>query len=332
MNTRIQIAVAAGLAATVMYASGASGPLPVMVLLNILTPLPLMLAGLGWGAQAGLIAAVAGSLSLALIIAPKLAIVFALTYAMPAALLTFLALLHRAQQPAGNGPIAQGTADWFPVGRILAIAAALACLFSLAAVRLLGADAPSRRAAIRTFLDKGFFEQFQTVTGRTLGAAEAEEFVTVFDYAIPASTAISWLLLMLFNLWLAGRITLASGRLIRPWPDLGALRLPALFPFIFAGLVGLLFLADPIPVLVSGPLGAFLLVYLLVGLAVLHTITRRFPLRGMVLGAAYAGMVVLPQVFPVLAVLIGLGEPMLRLRERLRPPSSLPPVPPVTPI
>jgi len=329
------IGIGAGFASAVMYASGGSGPLAVMALLNLLTALPLFLAGLGWGAAAGTVAAVAGSAALIPLVAPQVAVVYALTYAMPAALLGFLCLLHRTRKPAGgdavqrtSAPPIPATADWFPVGRILAIAASLACLFSLAAVRARWLDGETERREIRAFLDKNFAEQFQAVTGRALGAAELDELVGLFYHAIPALTAMLWLSVMLFNLWLAGRITRASGTLIRPWPDLAETRLPLLFPFVFAGIVALLFLKEPFPAMASGPLGAFLLAYLLIGLAVLHFVTRNTRLRTLILGVTYAGMLVLPQVFTVLAVLLGLGEPVLRLRNQRRTPPDNPPKPP----
>ena len=44
--------------------------------------------------------------------------------------------------------------------------------------------------------------------------------------ALPAAFAIVWLTITLFNLWMAGLIVEASGRALRPWPDLHALELP----------------------------------------------------------------------------------------------------------
>ena len=37
--------------------------------------------------------------------------------------------------------------------------------------------------------------------------------------------ASSWLITTLLNFWLAGRITRASGRLPRPWPDIAGIEL-----------------------------------------------------------------------------------------------------------
>ncbi|MBF6689877.1 hypothetical protein, partial [Acinetobacter baumannii] len=53
---------------------------------------------------------------------------------------------------------------------------------------------------------------------------------------VPVALASSGLLMLLANLWLAGRVVLISGRLPRPWPDVpSVLRLPRLTPVLVAG-------------------------------------------------------------------------------------------------
>ena len=52
--------------------------------------------------------------------------------------------------------------------------------------------------------------------------------------ALPAAFAIVWLTITLFNLWMAGLIVDASGRALRPWPDLHALELPNALLLVFA--------------------------------------------------------------------------------------------------
>ena len=47
----------------------------------------------------------------------------------------------------------------------------------------------------------------------------------------------TWLGGFLLNLWLAGRITRMSGRLIRPWPDLAAMTISALDALALAALL-----------------------------------------------------------------------------------------------
>jgi hypothetical protein len=58
-----------------------------------------------------------------------------------------------------------------------------------------------------------------------------------------------------------------------------------------------------------------LFAFVLQGLAVLHVYTRGVPFRGLLLTAIYLGIFLLGWVALAVAIL-GLSEPMLRLRER----------------
>jgi hypothetical protein len=68
-----------------------------------------------------------------------------------------------------------------------------------------------------------------------------------------------------------------------------------------------------------------LFAYVLQGLAVIHVYSRGVPLRGLLLTAVYLGILLLGWVAIAVAIL-GLGEPLLRLRGRKdqqgQPPSS----------
>jgi len=75
------------------------------------------------------------------------------------------------------------------------------------------------------------------------------------------------------------------------------------------------FLPGLIGLLATGLAGALLFAYVLQGLAVLHVYSRGLPLRSLLLAAVYLGIVLLGWVAIAVAV-IGLSEPMLRLRER----------------
>jgi hypothetical protein len=65
----------------------------------------------------------------------------------------------------------------------------------------------------------------------------------------------------------------------------------------------------------TGLSGALLYAYVLQGLAVLHAYTRGFAYRSLLLGGVYLGIVLIGWVAIAIAIL-GLSEPMLRLRQR----------------
>ena len=74
----------------------------------------------------------------------------------------------------------------------------------------------------------------------------------------------------LLNLWLAGRITLASGRLMRPWPDLAQFTMPATATFALFIAIGLSFVDGITGLLAASFAAPFTLAFALVGLAAVH--------------------------------------------------------------
>ena len=86
---------------------------------------------------------------------------------------------------------------------------------------LLGGDVETLRTALRDMLQTFVNNELPKMPDApTLGPAEIDEATAIALALLPAASAISTMGSLLFNLWLAGRITLASGRLQRPWPDI----------------------------------------------------------------------------------------------------------------
>ena len=90
----ILIALAAGSASALMFASIISGAL-ISLVLFYLSPLPLMVAALGWGPLAATIGGIAAASGLGAMFGLPYCVAFALTVALPAWWLGHLALLGR---------------------------------------------------------------------------------------------------------------------------------------------------------------------------------------------------------------------------------------------
>jgi hypothetical protein len=115
----------------------------------------------------------------------------------------------------------------------------------------------------------------------------------------------------------------ASGRALRPWPDLHSLELPNGLLLIFAGAFAASFLPGLPGLLATGLAGALLFAYVLQGLAVIHVYSLGVPFRGFLLAAVYLGILLLGWV-AILVAIIGLAEPLLGLRQRTTPGSQPP--------
>src|SRR5205809_1836292 len=152
MITIVLIAMAAGSASALMFASIISGAL-ISLLLFYLAPLPLMVAALGWGPLSATIGGIVAATSLGAIFGLPYCIAFAVTIALPAWWLGHLALLGRPVTSGvspGNGasPVALDL-EWYPVGRILLWISGFAALTTMAALLTLGTDAAAITGALR---------------------------------------------------------------------------------------------------------------------------------------------------------------------------------------
>src|SRR3979411_1077464 len=131
----VLIAVAAGCASALMFASIISGAL-ISWRLFYLGPLPLMVAALGWGPLSATIGGIAAATGLGAIFGLPYCIAFAVTAALPAWWLGHLTLLGRpVTNGASSGNGADATAplmEWYPVGRILIWTAGFAVLTTVA--------------------------------------------------------------------------------------------------------------------------------------------------------------------------------------------------------
>jgi hypothetical protein len=321
MPTPLVIGAGSGLVAAALFASAATATALAGVLFY-LAPLPLCLAGLGWGSTAALLAALTGTIVVALSFGPAMAAVFAASIAAPIALLTYLALLSRpAPAPEGQS---SGALDWYPPGRLVGWAALIAGLLAALLVLFLGSDQDSYRESIREILSHSALKDLDR-DGTLFTEENIAKLSGLIARALPAAFAVVWLTITLFNLWIAGIIVEASGHALRPWPDLNALEIPTAFLLIFAAALAASFLPGLPGLLATGLAGALLFAYTLQGLAVIHVYSRGMPLRGLLLATVYLAILLLGWVAIVVAI-IGLAEPTLGLRQRAarggQPPKS----------
>ena len=314
MPTPFIIGAGAGLISAALFASAATAT-ALAAILFYLAPLPICIAGLGWSGMAALIAALTGTMIVGATLGPGTAAIFALAIAAPTALLVHLALLSRAPStPQGQ---TAGTVEWYPPGRLVAWAALLAGLLAALLVLILGYDQESYRESIRQILSHSALKELDR-DGTLFTEENIANLANVLARTLPAAFAIVWLTITLFNLWMAGLIVDASGRALRPWPDLHGLELPNGLVLLFAIALAASFLPGLPGLLATGLAGALLFAYVLQGLAVIHVYSQGVTLRGLLLTTVYFGILLLGWVAIIVAI-VGLAEPLLGLRQRANP-------------
>ena len=305
----ILVAVGAGVASALLFASVESGAL-LAALLFYLAPLPLLIAALGWNHWTGLFAGIVGATSLGAVLGFHFFAVFFVGIALPAWWLAYLSLLARPVATNGSTGL-----EWYPVGRLVLWTALLSALLVILAVPNFGTDKESFEAGLRTAFEQALGTGAKVDPSNSGLAPDGERLVAMLVSVIPPAAAALASLISIVNLWLAARIAMISGRLLRPWPQLSALSLPKFAPALAGTAIAGSFLPD-IAGIVSGIVAASLLTaFAILGFAVLHAITRGIANRGLALAGTYAAVVVLG--WPVLAVsLLGLADAAFNIRAR----------------
>ena len=308
----VLIAIAAGSASALMFASIISGAL-ISLLLFYLAPLPLMVAALGWGPLSATVGGIVAAIGLGAIFGLPYCIAFAVTIALPAWWLGHLALLGRpitSGASTGNGasPVAPDL-EWYPVGRILLWISGFAALTTMAALLTLGTDPAAINGALRRGLLRMLGPREMASTG------EAEQWIDAVVTIAPVAAAIVAMMTLTLNLWLAAKITATSGRLHRPWPDLKSAALPPMTLVALCVAIAFCFTGGLLAILALIVTAALMVTYALTGFAVLHTLTLALKSRALWLGCTYAIMLVFG--WPVLAmVVLGLADAIFGFRQR----------------
>lgn len=321
MAHTLLIGIGAGAASGLLFASMASGSLLGVILLY-LTPLPLLIAGLGWGYLAAAAGAIAATAVTAVLLQAGTALYLLISLGFPSVWLARLALLSRQNE--------SGESEFYPIGRIVVwIGLMGAGIISIYILFMSMTDIPYREAFTK------LISQFITAMNETainetsksqpLTTDQIKAIAAQMASTVPPVSALIWMLVMLANLWLAGRILVKADRLQRPWPNIPSLDFPAQFHFVLPVAMVLAFMPGLIGELALPVTAVCLLAYALMGLAILHQITLNQPSRPFILTGIYFGIILLAWPLVILAV-IAIGEPVFKLRARMAhqntPPDS----------
>lgn len=273
--TPLLIGAAAGVAAALLSA-GSVVQTVLSFLLFMLSPLPLMLAGLGWGPLAGGIAAAVCALAIYSFAGEPQAVIIGLTTIIPATLAAYYGGMARIEN---DEPV-----EWYPLGGILfALTASVAAGFILAGVYV---DFPSVSADLSVELVKRIAEadpEFARDPVATVTLAN------ILIKAVPFIQPSSWLFVLVMNFWAALLISRRSGLFRRPkddWPT--SLKMPPRALPLFAVTMAATFLSGGLQMAAWCIAGAFSMAFVMTGFAVLHRVSRGRPWRGTALWLAYA--------------------------------------------
>lgn len=307
------VAVGAGLASGLLFATSATGSLAAMAM-AYLTALPIVIAALGYGQQFGLASAAVGIAGVSGVLGPILGTFYAVSFALPA---WWLCLLGRSAAPAAPSKVAA----WRTPGFLVLWAAGLSSL----AILLGGAMAVWRfgsyDAAVEAVAHRIAAEIERTPSGQALLNQDGlpKLLVQILPLALTASSC----LMLVANLWLGARVTQVSQRLPRPWPNVpDGLRLPRWSAGLLAALAAGGFAAglnSAAGATASTLAAALSLAFGLQGLGTVHVLTRGIAGRFVILTLVYGVLVALPLAL-MAPLLLGLADCLTPLRSRTTPP------------
>jgi hypothetical protein len=306
MTQIVLIGLGAGAAAALLFASLASGSL-FALLLFYLSPLPILLAGIGWNSLASLIAAASATLSLGLVFGSYFAVAFALGVGLPAWWLGYLTLLARPVQ-ATTGE----TLEWYPVGRLVLWTAAIGALAVVITIPYFGTDAETFHANLRSAIESALGLRSPSGELRPDRLIDTD----LLAKLAPPMVASLATMVLLINLWLAARVAKMSGQLRRPWPELPAIIFPRTAAIALAATIVGVFLPGLLGIISDVFAAALTMAYAVLGFAVLHVLTRGAAGRGLMLTGVYAAVLIFGWPAIILA-LLGLADTALDLRGRV---------------
>ncbi len=211
--------------------------------------------------------------------------------------------------------------EWYPAGRLVAALTLYGGALPVLVLPLIGGSYDILRESLGEFFHR-LSTHAPELGLRPLSEQQVEGLSEFVIAALPGALAAYWVGIFAFNLYLAGRIALASGRLGRDWPDLPGLTYPPGFPLLVGLAIAASFAPGAIGVAGASFSGALLLAYLIAGLALMHFIARGR--AQWILWLVYGALILFGPYAGFALILGGLLEPVLKLRRRFGPSPSPP--------
>ncbi len=319
MLRSVWLTVGAGIASAILFLTLIASPTVIGLLLNMVASLPVFMAGLAFGARA---AAIAGFVGMVVVLLGsalvdtggswELALSFLAWQCVAPTVLVRQALLSRE---APDGEI-----EWFPAGHLLLWLTGLAGLGAVfVTFAYTAGDGGFSGALEREILGQGSNALPPGTPPET--EATVRQALDLMARILPGVAAASFMVTMIANAALAQGLLKRSGQALRPSPTYTEVELPP-------GWGGILALGLAMALAVSatqtgtaeviGLTAAILLAtpFLLMGLAVVHTLARRWPARVLVLSTFYFLAVATVWLWLLVAIL-GLVENWVGLRRRI---------------
>jgi hypothetical protein len=271
------IGLGAGAASALLMATMASRS-PFSLMLVLLAPLPIMIAALGWSHWTALFAVVVATAALTAAFGEPLWIpIYLIGAGLPAWWLGYLVLLARGNEDGG--------VEWYPAGRLAIWCTIIGSAIVAIVMWNVRVDEQQFQAALKLTLERMATEYGKS--GPDFSKMDVKRTSELIISFVPPLAAAMITAAYMFNLYIAGRVAMVSGRLKRSWPNLAALRFPRHTATAFAIALLVWFMPGTVGMVGGIVSGALIVAYAMLGLAILHSVTRPLGDRVFILSAVY---------------------------------------------
>lgn len=302
------IALGGGLLGALLFLSVRTGS-PVAVLFAFLSPAPLYAVGLSQGLPSALIASAAALAAVAVTASGSTILTFFLCVVAPMLIVVRQGLLSRpAAQP--------GAMEWYPPGLLLSWLTGYGLAVLAGAIAWHLGHPGGLEGVIRDNLNAAF----GNLTGGSADPRSRGLFAMLPRW-LPGTIILMWLLTGCLSAMLAQAGLVRAGHARRPTPAYMALDLPRWTGFALAAAILLMLLPAPAGTMGRNGLVILSLPFFLLGLATVHSLSRRLAGRGLFLALVYAlvSLLVWPALF---VVILGIIEQWFLLRRRFASPGT----------
>jgi hypothetical protein len=308
----IAVGLCAGLAAAVLQAA-ILYPSPITMVAFYLSALPIFIVALGWGLGAAAVAGLSGGFAIVAVAGVKPALAFLVGVVLPPAVLSWLALRSR---PADDAPPAEGEPQlkgrqWYPEGRLVLWAAALAAGLTSLGILLIGPSEETFRSVLEDLIN-----QMLAAMGEQVEGEQLNQMVALMTFLLPVAAASIWLLATLVNMKLGARLLAAFDRSPRPWARFGALAFPRRAIWLLPLALAASMLPDMAGVIGSVFAAAMFTAFAIAGLAVLHGLTEGMTARAPLLGGLYLALILLNWLLLVPLAILTMLDMAFHMRAR----------------
>ena len=306
MKRGVLIALSGGLASVVFYLAfrtNAAGAL----ILTYLTPLPILLVGLSKGLHFGVIAAALAITIILFTTGPVATSLYCILVAVPVVIIIRQFLINRPAE-------AFGQIEWYPPGLILSWLTAYGIILITAVTIYFSGDEGGISGISKHLLN----EAFAIVMNVNPSINTPIDRIAAF---LPGMLISVWLLILILNATLAQNFLSKIGYSKRPPPLYREIELPQWLTIGLALSILLSFASGVSSEIGRNSAPLLSIPFFLLGLTVIHTLSRRVSARGLVLVGAYILLVVVGWISAII-VLLGVLEQWVSLRSKFAQPKQ----------